>query len=128
MIVALSGELGVGKTTLVRGILRGLGWSGRVKSPSYALVEDYSLSSLYFYHFDFYRFEDADEWDATGFAEYFRPDSIAVIEWPERVAPRLPWIDVSAQLELDRAGRAFELSAATDAGDACLGEFVAAVL
>ena len=125
MIVTLSGELGAGKTTLVRGVLRGLGWTGPVKSPSYALVEHYSLSSLYLYHFDFYRFEDTDEWDATGFAEYFRPDSIGVIEWPERVAPRLPSIDVSARLTLAGEGRALELSAATEAGDACLAAFVA---
>src|ERR1700675_444886 len=82
MIVTLSGELGAGKTTLVRGILRGIGWTGPVKSPSYALVEHYLFSSLYFYHFDFYRFDDPDEWNTTGFAEYFRPDAIAVIEWP----------------------------------------------
>lgn len=125
MIVTLSGELGVGKTTLVRGLLRGLGWSGPVKSPSYALVEHYSLSSIYLYHFDFYRFEDADEWDATGFAEYFRPDTIGVIEWPERVAARLPSIDVSARLTFAAEGRALELSASTGAGDACLTAFAA---
>ena len=61
MVVALSGELGAGKTTLVRGMLRGLGWRGPVKSPSYALVEHYLVSSLYFYHFDFSRFSDPDE-------------------------------------------------------------------
>src|SRR6266478_6853567 len=66
MIVTLSGELGAGKTTLVRGMLRGLGWMGPVKSPSYALVEHYLFSSLYFYHFDFYRFDDLDEWNTTG--------------------------------------------------------------
>lgn len=123
MIVTLSGELGAGKTTLVRGLLRGLGWAGTVRSPSYALVEHYSLSSLYLYHFDFYRFEDPDEWDAAGFAEYFRPDSIGVIEWPERVAARLPAIDVSVRLALAGEGRALELSAATEAGDACLTAF-----
>ena len=74
MVVTLSGDLGAGKTTLVRGMLRGLGWAGAVKSPTYALVEHYVFSSLYFYHFDFYRFGDPDEWDSSGFAEYFRPD------------------------------------------------------
>jgi tRNA threonylcarbamoyladenosine biosynthesis protein TsaE len=123
MILTLSGELGAGKTTLVRGVLRGLGWTGPVKSPSYMLVEHYSFSSLYFYHFDFYRFDDPDEWDSTGFAEYFRPDSIAVIEWPERVAARLPRVDVDARLELAEQGRALELRAATAAGEACLARF-----
>ncbi len=125
MIVTLSGELGAGKTTLVRGILRGLGWMGPVKSPSYTLVEHYLFSSLYLYHFDFYRFDDPDEWDATGFAEHFRPDSVAVIEWPERVAARLPPADVSARLEHAEPGRTLELSAATEAGEACLAGFVA---
>jgi len=123
MIVTLSGELGAGKTTLVRGMLRGLGWMGPVKSPSYALVEHYLFSSLYFYHFDFYRFDNPDEWNTTGFAEYFRPDSIAVIEWPERVAARLPCVDVAARLELAEPGRALELRAATASGEACLAQF-----
>ena len=123
MIVTLSGELGAGKTTLVRGILRGLGWTGPVKSPSYALVEHYLFSSLYFYHFDFYRFDDPDEWNTTGFAEYFRPDSIAVIEWPERVAARLPWVDVDARLELAEPGRTLDLRAATVSGEACIAQF-----
>ena len=85
MVVTLSGELGAGKTTLVRGMLQTLGWKGTVKSPSYTLVEHYFASSIYFYHFDFYRFADPDEWQHTGFAEYFRPDAICVIEWPEKI-------------------------------------------
>src|SRR6266487_920547 len=97
MIVTLSGELGSGKTTLVRGILRELGWGGPVKSPTYGLVEHYQFSSLYFYHFDFYRFEGSNEWESAGFAEYLRPDSVAVIEWPERVSARLPPADVAAK-------------------------------
>jgi tRNA threonylcarbamoyladenosine biosynthesis protein TsaE len=127
MIVTLSGELGAGKTTLVRGVLRGLGWTGPVKSPSYTLVEHYSFSSLYFYHFDFYRFNDPNEWDSAGFAEYFRPDAVAVIEWPERVAARLPLIDVAARLELAEPGRVLELRAATAPGEACLAQFAAKI-
>jgi tRNA threonylcarbamoyladenosine biosynthesis protein TsaE len=123
MIVALSGELGAGKTTLVRGMLRGLGWQGPVKSPSYALVEHYEFPSLYFYHFDFYRLDRSDEWDSAGFAEYFRPDSVAVIEWPERVVARLPEIDVALKLSLAEPGRALELHAGTAAGEACLDAF-----
>ncbi|HUH95620.1 MAG TPA: tRNA (adenosine(37)-N6)-threonylcarbamoyltransferase complex ATPase subunit type 1 TsaE [Casimicrobiaceae bacterium] len=123
MIVALSGELGAGKTTLVRGMLRGLGWQGPVKSPSYALVEHYEFPSLYFYHFDFYRLDRSDEWDSAGFAEYFRPDSVAVIEWPERVAARLPKIDVALRLSFAEPGRLLELHARTAAGKACLDAF-----
>jgi tRNA threonylcarbamoyladenosine biosynthesis protein TsaE len=120
MIMTLSGELGVGKTTLVRGMLRGLGWTGPVKSPSYALVEHYPLSSLYFYHFDFYRFNDSSEWDTTGFAELFHPGVIAVIEWPERIAERLPTVDLAARLSHAEPGRGLDLQASTAAGRACL--------
>jgi tRNA threonylcarbamoyladenosine biosynthesis protein TsaE len=125
MVIALSGELGAGKTTLVRGMLKGMGWSGSVKSPSYTLVEHYFVSSLYFYHFDFYRFRDPDEWRYTGFAEYFRADSICVIEWPERIAPWLPEIDLNVHLEYADLGRALTLRAATAAGRACLENFSA---
>jgi tRNA threonylcarbamoyladenosine biosynthesis protein TsaE len=123
MVVALSGELGAGKTTLVRGMLRGLGWTGPVKSPTYALVEHYTFSSLYFYHFDFYRFGDPGEWDTSGFSEYFRPDAVCVIEWPERVAAWLPWVDFALALEPSGAGRALRVSARTPAGSACLAAF-----
>jgi tRNA threonylcarbamoyladenosine biosynthesis protein TsaE len=123
MVVALSGELGAGKTTLVRGVLRGLGWRGPVKSPSYALVEHYFVSSLYFYHFDFYRFGDPDEWRFTGFAEYFRPGSICVIEWPERIGGWLPEIDLAARLDYADRGRTLTLNAHSAAGKACLDVF-----
>src|SRR5215471_1258066 len=125
IVVALSGELGAGKTTLVRGMLRGLGWRGPVKSPSYALVEHYLVSSLYFYHFDFYRFGDPDEWRFTGFAEYFRPDSICVIEWPERIGSWLPEIDLAGRLDYADAGRNLSLSAYSAAGKTCLEAFSA---
>jgi tRNA threonylcarbamoyladenosine biosynthesis protein TsaE len=127
MIVTLSGELGAGKTTLVRGILRELGWADAVKSPSYALVEHYPISSLYFYHFDLYRFNDSSEWDSSGFAEYFRPDAICVIEWPERIAGRLPTVDVAAVLTHAAPGRTLMLQAATQAGKACLAGYSAAI-
>ncbi|HSS71856.1 MAG TPA: tRNA (adenosine(37)-N6)-threonylcarbamoyltransferase complex ATPase subunit type 1 TsaE [Casimicrobiaceae bacterium] len=125
MVVALSGELGAGKTTLVRGMLQGLGWNGSVKSPSYALVEHYFVSSLYFYHFDFYRFDEPDEWRHTGFAEYFRPDSICVIEWPERIGSWLPEVDFALRLEYSDAGRMLTLHASSSAGKACLEAFSA---
>jgi tRNA threonylcarbamoyladenosine biosynthesis protein TsaE len=123
MVVTLSGELGVGKTTLVRGLLRALGWTGPVKSPSYALVEHYPISSLYFYHFDFYRLNDATEWDTTGFAELFRPDTVGLIEWPEHVAGRVPVVDVAVQLRHAEPGRVLLCDAGTAAGRACLDAF-----
>jgi tRNA threonylcarbamoyladenosine biosynthesis protein TsaE len=97
-----------------------LGWIGAVKSPSYGLVEHYVVSSLYFYHFDFYRFGDPDEWRYTGFAEYFRPDSVCVIEWPERIGPWLPQSDLEARLEHADPGRTIIVRATSAAGRACL--------
>jgi tRNA threonylcarbamoyladenosine biosynthesis protein TsaE len=84
MVVYLSGELGAGKTTLVRGVLRGLGYEGKVKSPTFTLVEVYEVSRLYLYHFDFYRFSDPRELGEAGFREYFNPRSVCLVEWPEK--------------------------------------------
>jgi tRNA threonylcarbamoyladenosine biosynthesis protein TsaE len=123
MIVTLSGELGAGKTTLVRGMLRGLGWNGAVKSPSYVFLEHYQISSLYFYHFDFYRFEDPSEWETAGFSDYFRPDAVCAIEWPERIAARLPAVDLSLRLDSAEPGRELRVRASTLAGSACLETF-----
>src|SRR5438093_199963 len=96
-VLHLRGELGTGKTTVVRGLLRGLGYTGRVKSPSYALVEPYSISRLNLYHFDFYRFKDQTEWLSSGFREYFNADSVCLVEWPERSGTLLspPDLDVA---------------------------------
>jgi tRNA threonylcarbamoyladenosine biosynthesis protein TsaE len=124
MVITLSGELGSGKTTLARGCLRALGWAGPVKSPSYALVEHYEISSLYFYHFDFYRFTDPGEWESAGLAEYFRDDSVCVVEWPERVAGLLARPDLALTLwypsDPAAPGRRLELAAYTERGERCV--------
>jgi len=130
MVVTLSGELGTGKTTLVRGCLRRLGWPGPVKSPTYALVEHYPFSSLYFYHFDFYRFADPSEWETAGLAECFRDDSVCVVEWPERIGSLLPPPDLALTLahpvDARRSGRDLTLHARTGAGERCLHAIAAA--
>jgi tRNA threonylcarbamoyladenosine biosynthesis protein TsaE len=120
MVVTLSGDLGAGKTTLVRGMLRGLGWHGPVKSPSYTLVEHYVFSRLYCYHFDFFRLTDEREWDDLGFGEDFRTDSICMIEWPERVWRRLPQVDLALTLTIACKGRRALIAARTAQGSACL--------
>jgi tRNA threonylcarbamoyladenosine biosynthesis protein TsaE len=125
MLVTLSGELGAGKTTLVRGMLRRLGWAGAVKSPTYALLEHYIVSSLYFYHFDLYRFSDPEEWDRAGFSEYLRPDTVCVLEWPERAAGWLPAGDIEMRFEHAGAARVLTLDATSVAGSACLAAFAA---
>ena len=128
MIVTLAGDLGAGKTTLVRGCLRARGWAGSVKSPSYPLVEHYLLSSLYFYHFDFYRFADPSEWETAGLADCFHPGAVCLIEWPERVAGRLPSPDVALTLtypaDPSRSGRELALSAHTEDGERCLAAMI----
>ena len=123
MVVTLHGDLGTGKTTVVRGALRALGWTGPVKSPTYPLVEYYPFSSLYFYHFDFYRFADPGEWETAGLADCFRDDAVCLVEWPERVAGLLPPADVDIVLahpESGVTGRELALSAHTAKGDRCV--------
>ena len=120
MVVHLSGELGAGKTTLARGILRGLGYSGRVKSPTFTLVEAYKLSRLYLYHFDFYRFETPKELDEAGFRECFGAHALCLVEWPEKAGAKLPAADLTIAMYVAGSGRRAEVFAATEAGKACL--------
>lgn len=119
-VLFISGDLGAGKTTLVRGLLRGLGYSGRAKSPSYALVEPYSLSRLDLYHFDFYRFKDRSEWLNSGFREHFNPGSLCVVEWPEKAGDLLSPADLHIWLEFDGDARRARLEARSEAGEAWL--------
>jgi tRNA threonylcarbamoyladenosine biosynthesis protein TsaE len=119
-VLHLKGDLGTGKTTLVRGLLKGLGYAGRVRSPSYTQLEPYSLSSLNFYHFDFYRFKDRSEWLSSGFRDYFNPDSVCVVEWPERAGPELSPPDLEVRLEMAGEGRRASLEPRTPAGESWL--------
>jgi len=119
-VLHLSGELGSGKTTLVRGLLRELGHTGRVKSPTYTLVELYVVSRLNLYHFDFYRFKDRSEWLESGFREYFNAQAACIVEWPERAGGLLPPPDLAIRLEISGAGRRAWLSAGTPGGEAWL--------
>lgn len=120
MTVYLSGDLGAGKTTLVRGLLRSLGYCGRVKSPTYTLVELYEISSINLYHFDLYRFADPSEWAEAGFREYFNAGSICLVEWPEKAAGLLPEPDLALRLSWVGEGRQAELVANTEAGRRCI--------
>ena len=119
MVIYLSGDLGAGKTTLARGVLRGLGYTGRVKSPTFTLVEVYKFSKLYFYHFDFYRFDDPLELGDAGFREYFNPDAVCLVEWPEK-AHGLPPADIRVSLRVEAGGRAIDINTDTERGRSCL--------
>lgn len=133
MVVTFSGDLGAGKTTLVRALLRALGITGTIKSPTYTLVESYRipvetaphttpvkvLSGIYFYHFDFYRFVDPDEWLEAGFEEYFDGATVVLIEWPERADDLLPTPDLHITLTLPTppaSGRIVTMQANTPKG------------
>jgi tRNA threonylcarbamoyladenosine biosynthesis protein TsaE len=121
--VHLSGDLGAGKTTLARGVIQALGFAGRVKSPTYALVEPYMDSRLTLYHFDFFRFGDPGEWRDAGFRECFDGRAICLVEWPEKAAGLLPPADVRVRLEIPSGGgRDATLEADSELGRWCLSE------
>ena len=105
LVLHLKGELGSGKTTLARGLIRALGHPGRVKSPTYTLVEPYGLLRLNLYHFDFYRFKDRSEWLSSGLREHFNPESFCIVEWPERAGDLLAQPDLEIQLRYEAKGR-----------------------
>ncbi len=135
LTIHFSGGLGAGKTTVVRALLRRLGVEGRIKSPTYALVEPYVVEmpksvesrrgvKLNCYHFDFYRFEDPHEWRDAGFRDLFSDAALRLVEWPERAVgddgARLPAPDLQVRLEPDGDGRVATLEAGTARGAAWL--------
>jgi tRNA threonylcarbamoyladenosine biosynthesis protein TsaE len=136
--VNLSGDLGSGKTALVRAWLRALGVAGPVRSPTFTVLEPYvvslnsphvtrppgvevhDISSLDFYHFDFYRFASATEFLSAGFRDLFGRGRICVIEWPEKAGEHLPPADFSVTLQIEGEGRRATFAAASTLGQACL--------
>ncbi len=130
MVFWLNGDLGAGKTTLVRAVLRGLGFSGAVKSPTYTLVEVYVVSSLYLYHFDFYRFNEPGEFADAGLGEYFQNEGICLVEWPEKAVGYVPEPDVVLSLQFasdnemaTEPGRILLVEAYSEMGLQCLNKF-----
>src|SRR5690554_3315542 len=109
--IHLRGDLGAGKTSFVRAFLRACGIQGRIKSPSYALLESYNLSSLHFYHLDFYRFSDSAEWLDAGFRDILEEKAIVLIEWPEQAGTLLPPPDLDIHIEHKDEGRTAVLTA-----------------
>lgn len=120
LVIYLRGDLGAGKTTLVRALVQKLGHRGRVKSPTYTLVESYEVGGLHLRHFDLYRFRDAEEWETSGFRDEFDGRNICLVEWPEQASGLLPPADVSLTFEILQDGREVLLHAYTDAGRKCL--------
>ncbi|TXI99210.1 MAG: tRNA (adenosine(37)-N6)-threonylcarbamoyltransferase complex ATPase subunit type 1 TsaE [Neisseriales bacterium] len=124
-IVSLSGNLGAGKTTLTRAILRAIGITGSIKSPTFTLVEPYQLESYVVYHFDLYRFSDPEEWFDAGFDEYFNEPQISFIEWPEKAEGLIPPIDWQVTINfLNDERRELIINALTNTGDKCLMKLI----
>lgn len=122
MVVYLRGDLGAGKTTLVRGVLNALGHTGRVKSPTYTLLEPYETAGLSVRHFDLYRLRDEEEWEAAGFRDEFDGRNVFLIEWPENAQGLLPQADMEIAFGILAHGRNAAIQANTQLGRQCIAQ------
>ena len=116
-VIHLNGGLGAGKTTLCRGILKAMGHSGAVKSPTFTLVEPYKVSELEVYHFDLYRILDPSELEFIGIDEYFGINKLCLVEWPEKAAGCLPKHDLEFVIEVLQKKRIIEIRANSHGGE-----------
>lgn len=119
-LLYVRGPLGAGKTTLVRGLLGGLGYNGPVKSPTFTLVEPYGFPAFALYHFDLYRLKDPQELEFMGWRDYLEGNSVCVVEWPERGGALLPRPDLDVMIDANNGERSVRLSAHTPEGEAWL--------
>jgi tRNA threonylcarbamoyladenosine biosynthesis protein TsaE len=117
LILSFQGDLGAGKTSMIRAMLRALHVKGPIKSPTFSLVESYSFPNYCVHHFDLYRLSDEVSLDALGFRDYFSSDAICCIEWPERAPSLKPYVDVIFSLEVKGEGRLLSITALRAPGE-----------
>lgn len=115
-MIYLRGDLGAGKTTLTRGVMRGYGYEGAVKSPTYTLVEPYEFSRYNIYHFDLYRLSVPDEVEFLGVSDYFESHNLCLVEWPENGGSQLPEADLLIDLAIENRGRRLTWQATSERG------------
>lgn len=116
LVIALEGDIGAGKTTIIRAMLRSLGVDSAIKSPTFSLVESYCCQNLHIHHFDLYRIHHEDELEYMGFRDYFSNQSICCIEWAEHAGNSLPRVDIRFNLSIKGSGREMQVSASSVAG------------
>ncbi|MGE8067400.1 tRNA (adenosine(37)-N6)-threonylcarbamoyltransferase complex ATPase subunit type 1 TsaE [Pseudomonas sp. NPDC089569] len=117
-LIFLQGDLGAGKTTLSRGIIRGLGHVGAVKSPTFTLVEPYEIGEIRAFHFDLYRLVDPEELEFLGIRDYFEDDALCLIEWPDKGAGFLPKADLTITISPQDSGRSLNILSQGSRGEA----------
>lgn len=123
LVIKLDGNLGVGKTTLTRALLQALGIKGKIKSPSFTIVEPYAWGKYNIYHFDLYRFNNSEEWLEGGFDEYFNSGSVCIIEWAQRAKGLITTFDLELIIDFVTANeqaRTIEINGASELGIKCL--------
>lgn len=126
LVITFSGNLGAGKTTIIRAMLKCLGVQSAIKSPTFSLVESYACDHLIVHHFDLYRIHHAEELEYLGFRDYFTQESICIIEWPEHAGKGLPNVDIRFKLSIKGAGREMQITALSMAGKRILARLTGA--
>lgn len=127
LVLTFSGDLGAGKTTIIRAMLKSIGIESTIKSPTFSLVESYACKTMQIHHFDLYRIHNAEELDYLGFRDYFSNQSICCIEWPEHAGAQLAEVDLRFNLSCKGVGRHIQMFASSMVGQKILNDLAGAI-